>query len=215
MGYHHGNLRSACIQEGSRLISEGQMDFSLRDIAKNLEVSPGAPYRHFKSKEELYAEIAAEGFRKFIDKLEEAKSAKSNEEYFYGVGQRYLEFAMNYPNHYRLMFTGMIPGHTEYEELDEAGKKAFGLLLEMVQSLQRSKYIVEENPLTLAFFIWSGIHGLANFLIDNRLEAMEDSKNLSQYSTESLEEWKEKLIPNLIGLTLRGIIRNPEDTSRG
>src|SRR5678815_5715575 len=60
-GYHHGNLRAALIKATLRAIAEdGPEGFTLRDVARRAGVSPAAPYRHFRDKDELLAAVAGE-----------------------------------------------------------------------------------------------------------------------------------------------------------
>ncbi len=68
--YHHGDLRAALIRAALSLIEEhGVKGLALSDAARLAGVSVAAPYRHFKDKEALLAEIAAEGFVMFRDAL--------------------------------------------------------------------------------------------------------------------------------------------------
>src|SRR5262249_50773934 len=61
--YHHGELREALIQATRRLVEErGAENFTLADACREAGVTTAAPYRHFRSKQEILAEIAARGF---------------------------------------------------------------------------------------------------------------------------------------------------------
>ena len=56
--YHHGNLREALIEAAVGLIGEtGPQGFSLAEAARRAGVSPAAPYRHFKGRDDLLVEI--------------------------------------------------------------------------------------------------------------------------------------------------------------
>ena len=60
--YHHGDLRAALISEGLRLLAIGDVEqLSLRQIARNVGVSPTAVYRHFPDKQALLTALAMEG----------------------------------------------------------------------------------------------------------------------------------------------------------
>ena len=51
--YHHGNLREALIQAARELIKEkGPAGFTFADAARSAGVSPAAPYRHFRDRED-------------------------------------------------------------------------------------------------------------------------------------------------------------------
>src|SRR5260370_35546692 len=64
--YHHGNLREALIQAARELIKEkGPGGFTFADAARSAGVSPAAPYRHFRDRGALLADVAREGFGRF------------------------------------------------------------------------------------------------------------------------------------------------------
>jgi AcrR family transcriptional regulator len=61
--YHHGNLRDALVHAALKLIAEkGPGGFTFAEAARSAGVSPAAPYRHFRDRDELMAEIALRGF---------------------------------------------------------------------------------------------------------------------------------------------------------
>ena len=63
--YHHGNLKEELIKCACEICEkDGHAKLSIRSLAKESKVSQTAPYRHFKTKEELYAAVAREGFEK-------------------------------------------------------------------------------------------------------------------------------------------------------
>ena len=65
-GYHHGNLKEALLQAALRLIAEkGPAGFTFADAARSAGVSPAAPYRHFRDRDELLSSIAQRGFEQF------------------------------------------------------------------------------------------------------------------------------------------------------
>src|SRR5437899_12899595 len=62
-GYHHGNLREALIQAALDLIAKkGPAGFTFADAAGSAGVSAAAPYRHFRDRDELVADVARRGF---------------------------------------------------------------------------------------------------------------------------------------------------------
>jgi AcrR family transcriptional regulator len=65
-GYHHGNLREALIRAALALIAEkGPSGFTFAEAARSAGVSPAAPYRHFRDRDELMADVARRGFERF------------------------------------------------------------------------------------------------------------------------------------------------------
>ena len=64
-GYHHGNLREALVAAALELIAEkGPAGFTFAEAARAAGVSPAAPYRHFRDREALLADIARRGFER-------------------------------------------------------------------------------------------------------------------------------------------------------
>jgi AcrR family transcriptional regulator len=65
-GYHHGNLKEALIRAALELIAaKGPSGFTFAEAARSAGVSPAAPYRHFRDREELLANVARRGFEQF------------------------------------------------------------------------------------------------------------------------------------------------------
>ena len=63
--YHHGNLKKELLTCALKMCErDGYTKLSIRSLAKESNVSQTAPYRHFKTKEELYAADETEGLNK-------------------------------------------------------------------------------------------------------------------------------------------------------
>lgn len=71
--YHHGNLKEVLLEAARKLIEEhGAFGFSLTEAARLAGVSPAAPYRHFRDRDALLAEVARSGFERFAARLDAA-----------------------------------------------------------------------------------------------------------------------------------------------
>jgi AcrR family transcriptional regulator len=56
-GYHHGNLKEDLVRAALELIAEkGPWGFTFADAARWAGVSPAAPYRHFRDRDELLSD---------------------------------------------------------------------------------------------------------------------------------------------------------------
>lgn len=61
--YHHGDLKAAILKRAAVVIEEQGIEaLTLRGIARELNVSHGAPNRHFKTKADLLAALATDGW---------------------------------------------------------------------------------------------------------------------------------------------------------
>src|SRR5471032_1140769 len=95
-GYHHGNLKEALLQAALRLIAEkGPAGFTFADAARSAGVSPAAPYRHFRDRDELMAGVALRGFEQFGAALARAwdEGRPDAATAFERLGKSYLAFA--------------------------------------------------------------------------------------------------------------------------
>jgi AcrR family transcriptional regulator len=136
-GYHHGNLRQALVDATLDLIAEkGPTGFTMAEAAKLADVSAAAPYRHFSGREDLIAEVAAQGFDLFADVLDYAYAdgKPSPLAAFEAVGRAYLAFARKHPGHYIAMFeSGVAPSQTP--DLARAAERANRVLIRAAEAL--------------------------------------------------------------------------------
>ena len=129
-GYHHGNLKEALIQAALELIAEkGPAGFTFAEAARSAGVSPAAPYRHFRDRDELIADVARRGFELFEAALARPGTTAVPDPFtaFERLGRAYLDFARNEPAYYSAMFEAGIPLDAS-PELREAGERAFAVL---------------------------------------------------------------------------------------
>lgn len=164
-GYHHGNLREALILGVLELIAEkGPAGFTIADAARLAGVSPAAPYRHFRDRDELMADVARRGFEKFTERLEKAwNDGKPNPmQAMENLGRAYLAFARDEPSFYAVMFEAGVPATTT-PELRHASDNAFDILRKASEALC-SAVPAEERPpsLMIALHIWALSHGIAS-----------------------------------------------------
>lgn len=202
--YHHGNLAQECVQQGLKFLARGQMDFSIRDIARAIGVSHGAPSRHFQSKEALMAAIAEEGFRKFNTYLERSESEKDLRARFLAMGRQYIDFALDHPEYFRILFGDKISNHEKYPTLLEEGEKAFRQLLNLVILMQKEKILKPQDPLSLAYVTWSGVHGLANLAVSGQVRSGIDRGLETSNSDRKVKETCHRLIDQMNHCLLAG-----------
>ena len=185
--YHHGDLRRALVEEALRTIqSEGVSGLTLRGVGETLGVSRTALYRHFKDKSGLLAEVAREGFRTFrlelIDAWERGGRGSQGLE---DMGMAYVRFAVANPSHYRVMFGGFVVGTPDAALLTEA-TGAFQVLVDAIIWLQQHGLMRDDDPLQLAGYIWSVVHGIAMLVIDGQFGAQADAAMLTRFALERL-----------------------------
>jgi AcrR family transcriptional regulator len=164
-GYHHGNLREALVRAALELIAEkGPAGFTFAEAARWAGVSPAAPYRHFRDRDELLADVARRGFAAFEQALAQAWDGGRPEPFqaFERLGRAYLDFARREPAYYSAMFEAGVPLDRE-PALREAGDRAFAVLREAAERLiAASPSPLKPPALMVALHIWSMAHGIAS-----------------------------------------------------
>lgn len=164
-GYHHGNLREALVRAALELIAEkGAAGFTFADAARWAGVSPAAPYRHFRDRDELLADVARRGFEQFEIALKRAWNDGRPDTFaaFETLGKAYLAFARSEPAFYSAMFEAGIPLDAS-PELRLAGDRAFAVLREAAEKLAARLPEKSRPPaLMMALHIWSLAHGIAS-----------------------------------------------------
>jgi AcrR family transcriptional regulator len=164
-GYHHGNLKEALIRAALELIAKkGAAGFTFAEAARWAGVSPAAPYRHFRDRDELLSDVARRGFDLFAAALTQAwnDGLPDPATAFERVGRAYLEFARAEPAYYSAMFESGIPLDTN-AELRDAGERAFAVLRNATEKLIATMPAKSRPPaLMMALHIWALSHGVAS-----------------------------------------------------
>ncbi len=164
-GYHHGNLREALVQAALGLIAEkGPTGFTFAEAARSAGVSPAAPYRHFRDRDELLSDIAMRGFDMFAVALEKAWDGghPDTQSAFERVGRAYLAFARAEPSYYSAMFELGL-SLADIPELREAADRSYAVLRTAAEALVATLPAKGRPPASMvSFHVWALSHGIAS-----------------------------------------------------
>jgi AcrR family transcriptional regulator len=164
-GYHHGNLKETLIRAALDLIArKGPSGFTFAEAARFAGVSPAAPYRHFRDRDELIASVALRGFTLFEAALTRAWNDGQPNAFaaFERMGRAYLEFARTEPAYYSAMFEAGVPLDVNHE-LREAGERAFAAIRVAAERLVMQVPAAKRPPaLMVALHVWALAHGIAS-----------------------------------------------------
>ena len=160
--YHHGNLKQELIDCACRLCErDGYTKLSIRSLAKESGVSQSAPYRHFKTKEVLYASVATEGFKKLSKAFHVDANKKITKKHLVEIGCKYIEFGLKNANTYDLMFGTAVGNFADYPELLESANSSYENFRSSFSKLANdSDEVIAFKCITL----WSMVHGLVGIL---------------------------------------------------
>ncbi|EKS29532.1 TetR/AcrR family transcriptional regulator [Afipia felis] len=165
-GYHHGNLKEALIEAALDLIAQkGPAGFTFAEAARSAGVSPAAPYRHFRDRDELLASIAQQGFELFEKQLSAAWDDGRPDTFaaFSRVGKAYLAFAREHPAYYSAMFESGVPVQ-DNPALLIASERAFAIIRAAAERLiaLAPPNVPRPPAMMMALHIWSLSHGIAS-----------------------------------------------------
>jgi AcrR family transcriptional regulator len=163
--YHHGNLKETLIRAALELIAQkGPAGFTFAEAARWAGVSPAAPYRHFRDRDELLVDVARRGFDQFESALARAWDGGRPNAFaaFDRLGKAYLSFAKSEPAYYSAMFEAGIPPDAS-PQLQEAGERAFAVLRTATEGLVATMPAQHRPPvLMMTLHIWAVSHGIAS-----------------------------------------------------
>jgi AcrR family transcriptional regulator len=172
--YHHGDLKDTLIDTALVHIARvGARALSLREVARRAGVSHTASYRHFSSKESLFAAIAEQGFRRLRDGMRAAMRAHDQDPVaaLQATGVAYVEFGVRYPDHMQVMFGGLIERYEDYPALVAASKEAYELLVSIVSEGLRSGRLRGPDERIVALASWALVHGLSQLIAAGQIRS--------------------------------------------
>lgn len=171
--YHHGDLRSALVTAGLRLLADRDAEaLSLREVARAVGVSATSVYRHFPDKEALMTALALEGLARLGAAQRAAgEAAGGGVEGFAATGRAYVRFALANPALFRLIFASPVLVRKKQEGPIDSDAMA------MLQANAAASVAPgdggPEAPVR-AVQAWALVHGLAMLMLDRQVPADED-----------------------------------------
>jgi AcrR family transcriptional regulator len=160
--YHHGNLRTALLEQAERTVRErGVQELSLRELARDVGVSHGAPRRHFPDRQALLDALAVAGFERLGTELRGAMDG-AGEDFqarVQATATAYVRFATRDAALLELMFAGK---HKQPSgELQQAAESAFAVMLELIEQGQREDVLDRGDPERVGLVLFATIQGIA------------------------------------------------------
>jgi AcrR family transcriptional regulator len=170
--YHHGDLKNALIKAGTEILADkGLGGLSLRQVAKQAGVSHAAPYAHFKDKQALIAAISTEGFKQLYSQIESVKKAHQAEpeSLLIETAWSYVQFALNEPDRFKLMFSSVLEKEKEYPEFVEISQDNFQQLVEIIEICQQANILKGGDSDLIALSVWGTVHGFVSLLLEGQI----------------------------------------------
>lgn len=199
--YHHGNLKEELIACACKLCDrDGYTKLSIRSLAKESGVSQTAPYRHFETKECVYAAVATVGFKKLNELVFFDSPKKITKTKLVANASKYIEFGLKNANTYDLMYGTAIGNFADYPDLLKSANETYDNMKDSFASLaDDSEQIIAFKCITL----WSMLHGLVGIIrkvnvVGDNYDDSAGPISSANMIANNLEEHLDKVISGLI-----------------
>lgn len=145
----------------------GLAALSMRKVAKMADISATAIYRHFDSKEAMLTAVCADGYGLFGRYLARGLRGADPLDRLRQTGAGYLDFALDHPAYYRIMFMTNAAEHGFAEWIEAHQRQVlptFQFLVDRVRECVDAGLLAEPagGLRELAAWIWSHSHGMVS-----------------------------------------------------
>lgn len=174
-------------------ISEGYEGVSMRQVAEKIEYSATAIYAHFADKQELFHELCQEDFAHLAEVFQSAALPTDPVERLRFIGKVYVDFGLQYPNHYKLMFMtthpAVPPDERDCEIKGNPERDAYAFLRITVQQVLDAGRFRKELTDTdlIAQTLWAAVHGVISLNIAKSGDDWVDFRSIEERSTLMLD----------------------------
>jgi len=148
------------------LLTKGDFgSLSMRAVAAEAGVSPGAIYKHFDNKRHLVDYVCQATLEDFETRLLRAMTrfAPGSFERVIAQGAEYIRFALETPEQFKILFTPITGEPRKLKALP--GQGGFHLLRKCIADSMEAGTIRKSDPDLAAFFLWSRVHGIVTLLM--------------------------------------------------
>jgi AcrR family transcriptional regulator len=184
-------IRKAILDASMKLfVEQGFENVSIRKIADLIEYSPTTVYLYFKDKNEILFNLHEMGFQKMGEYTADLMSIKNPLVRLHKMGEYYIQFGLENPAFYDLMFILKAPmealqgmgANCEWR----SGDQALGKLKETIQECMDKKLIEKGDADAISMAIWSMVHGMVSLAIRDRFDKLVVREEMVPMMTKGL-----------------------------
>lgn len=181
---------------------------TMRAIAERIEYTATAIYHHFRSKDELITELATNDFRALAAAFQQIGRIEDPIERLRRIGEAYVDFALQHPMQYQLMFMTPHPvmgvkGITRGDPSQDAYAFQRDAWADAIATGRlRPEF---KDPEELAQMCWASLHGLLALHIVKH--------GAKQDHGDDWIEWRDarKTAARTSEALMRGVLRGPTE----
>ena len=179
--------RKAQILDTARalLLEKGLNATSINQIAKRAELSVGAIYFYYKSKEDLYAALQVEGLELLSQTISQSVSEQAQPQVnVRKIAMAYLKFSEEHKNYFDIINYFLASPEPIFSpelknQVDEHGKQSIATLADTIGKGIEAGMFKAVDPRRQAIILWSTLHGMIQFKkLENTILAKENHQFL-------------------------------------
>jgi AcrR family transcriptional regulator len=150
-------------------LEQGFEKVTIRSIAQKIEYSPATIYLYFKDKDQILFQLHEDGFNELYKRQQSISGIANTLERLRRHAQIYLQFAVENPEYYDLMFIMRAPAKCiKDEKAWTIGMRSYEVLHKDVTECMDSGLMKKADPMTVTFALWASMHGIASLMIRDR-----------------------------------------------
>ncbi|MEI5984121.1 MULTISPECIES: TetR/AcrR family transcriptional regulator [Sphingobacterium] len=173
------DLKVLILEAAKKLfVQQGYESTSIRKIAQEIGFSPTTIYLYYKDKNDLIYALHQVGFTMMRDRFMPLGVVEDPFERLKAVGKNYIEFALDHPEYYEVMFMMKEPmdfldqqcGSEQWQE----GERVLEFLKMTVAQCQQQGYFKGMTVEAVTMQAWAAVHGLVTLHVTQHLEKIID-----------------------------------------
>jgi AcrR family transcriptional regulator len=183
-------IRTLILEASMKLfVEEGFSKVSVRKIAERIQYSPTTLYLYFKDKNEILFYCCESGFEKMLSQNTTLALISDPIERLHQMGVNYLNFGLENPEYYDLMFIQDAPMSALHDMGAgwSSGDQSLESLKMIVQDAMEKGLLVSAKVETVAMAVWGMVHGLVSLAIRQRLDKLVPAEDMEQTMHDSLD----------------------------
>lgn len=164
-------MREAILSAALGLFSdEGYDNVTMRKIAEEIEYSVGTIYLYFKDRDEIFFELYKMGFEEFYIRQLAVQNVKDPLQRLTDHGLAYIQFAIDRPQYYDLIFISRIPTKTiKIQHHWKSGDRTYDILKLNISQAKEAGYFKDIDVEVATFSLWSFVHGISALFVRDRM----------------------------------------------
>lgn len=182
-------------------VKKGYLGATMRDIAREAELSTGAIYVYFTGKDEIYSKVCEEAFLVVIGLIKKAAEMPGTpHQRLRAICREYYSFYTDYTEYFEMLtfhdlgFTRRGQSEELSDRLKELTGQAISLINDVVaEAIESGEFSNQIDSLTASFNLWAGLEGI--LLLDK----------MGYLRARGFELDLEELVANQLEIMLSGV----------